>query len=259
MTGLRPRLAALAAAAVLTLTIVGVASANESGAPSRQPALAHRCAALGQAVRHEATVGTLREFGICQIERRQVTLDRLLARVAGSKVMTADHASTLTAELTAAKSGLAGLKVALDSDTTVEQLKVDIGKISTDYRVYRLIAPKMRLINATDGGNAAVVRLGTLETKLQARINAASSAGKDVSGAQADLDLMQQQVTAAHTALASIDEGQLLALTPANWNDGTAQPILAAIRTSLKTTHADLRAARTAAQDCVIALKALGA
>ena len=259
MTALRSRLAALAAAGVLTLTLVGVASASEPGAPSRQRELSHRCVALGQAVRHEATVGNLREFGICQIGRRETTLDRLLGRVATSKVLTAGHASTLTAELAAAKSGLAGLKVTLKSDTTVAQLRVDIRKISADFRVYRLIVPQVRLINLTDGGLAAVVRFGTLESKLQARINAASSAGKDVSGAQADLDSMHQQVAAAQTVLASIDENQLLSLTAANWNDGTAKPILMAARTSLKSTHQDLRTARADARKCVKALKALGA
>ena len=259
MTGIRSRLVALGAAGILTLGVVGVASATEPGSPGRPRDLSPRCAVLGQAVRRDATVDNLRAFGICQIDRRQATLDRLLSRVAGSKVMTADHASTLTAQLNAAKSGLAGLKVTLTGDTTVGQLKADIKKISTDYRVYRLIAPQVRLINATDGGNAAVVRFGTLESKLQARINAASSAGKDVSGAQADLDSMHQQVAAAQTVLASIDENQLLSLTAANWNDGTAKPILMAARTSLKSTHQDLRTARADARKCVKALKALGA
>lgn len=259
MTTLRARLAAIAAAGLLTLTAVGVVSAASSPAPSAEPGQPHRCEALRQAVRNNATVGNLRELGICEIDLRQATLDRLLARVSNSKVMTADHKSTLTGQLTAAQSGLAGLEGTIKADTTVDQLKADIKKIATDYRIYALVGPKVRLVNATDGANLAVTRFGTVNTKLQARIDAAKTAGKDVTAAQASLDAMNQQVAAAQAAVASIDEGRLIALTPADWNSGTAKPILAAVRSSLTTARGDFKAARADAKACVAALKALGA
>ena len=88
-----------------------------------------------------------------------------------------------------------------------------------------------------------------MNTNLAARIAAAKAAGKDTTAAQADLDAMNASVTAA-VGLASPLPAALLPLTPAEYNGGTAGPILASARAALGTARDDLKTALADAQAC---------
>jgi hypothetical protein len=254
---MKTRIISLAAGLALggSLLLVG-ATAVIAASPPSGPAGKGVCATQATAARTGATVDTLKAFGDCEISRRITTLDALPARITASKVLTSAHAAALQSEIGSTKSGLTSLKATLDAETTVAALKADIAKIVTDYRVYVLVVPQVNLVNAADGVMAAQSRFATVSAKLTDAIAAAKAKGKDTTAAQASLDAMNAAVTKA-VGLASPLPEALLPLTPAQYNAGTAGPIIGNARTALGQARDQLKAALADAKACRDALKAL--
>lgn len=243
----------LALGASLLFGTAGIVTATT---PSTGPAGTGVCLTQLTALKSGVTVANLRAFGDCEIDRRFDTLTNLSSKIAGSKFLTGSDAAALQSEVGSTRSGLTSLKATIDSETSITALKADIVKIATDYRVYLLVVPQVNLVNGADAVLYAQTKFATVNTNLSARIAAAKAAGKDTTAAQADLDAMNASVTAA-VGLASPLPAQLLPLTPAGWNAGTAGPIITAARTALGTARADLKAAVADAQACRNALNAL--
>ena len=202
------------------------------------------------------TVAAVRAFGDCEINRRMSTLTDLSARITSSKAMTPGHAATLQSEISSTRSGLTSLKATIDSETVLSALKADSVKIAADYRVYLLVVPQVNLVNGADGILAAQPKFVDVSTRLSARIAAAKAAGKDTTAAQADLDAMNAAVAKA-VGLATPLPAALLPLTPAQYNGGTAGPILTNARAAIVSARDQLKAAVAAANACRVALKAL--
>jgi hypothetical protein len=255
---MKPRITALLTGLVLgsslLLTSSGVAVAAK--ATTGGPAGNGVCAAESAARRAGPTVDTLRAFGDCEITRRFATLTTLSTKITASKVMTSSDAAALKAEIDSTRSGLTDLKATIDADTSIATLKLDIVKIATDYRVYLLVVPQVHLTNASDAVLAAQTKFAAVNTNLAARIATAKAAGKNTTAAQVDLDTMNAAVAAA-AGLASPLPAQLLPLTPAEYNAGTAGPVLAAARTAIVAARNDLKSAVADAKACRAALKAL--
>jgi hypothetical protein len=259
----------LAARGTLASIVVGGLLAIGSVAPTYavqapSPLVPEATAAIGARpcrpeaiVARDNRVGNLRTLGDCEIDRRLDTMTKLQARVAGAAALTAADRAALQSQLAADASGLAALRTQIDQETDVSVLKTDLGKIATDFRIYLLMAPKVAEVIAAETELAAVGRLGTLQTKLEARIDAAHAAGKDVTRAQSDLDAMNAKVAQVSPLVQGVPAA-VLPLTPAQYNGGTAAPILASSRTSLQAGRGLLAGARADARACVAALKALG-
>jgi hypothetical protein len=243
------------------LAIGSVAPTYAVGAASPLVPEAGTAAATRQCVTETAAakdngIGNLRKLGDCEIDRRLDTITKLQSRVAGAVALTTGDRAELTSQLSADTSGLTALRAQIDGETDVHVLKTDLRKIATDYRIYLLMAPKVADVIAADNQLAAVARLGTQSTKLQARIDAATAAGKNVSGAQADLDAMTAKAAQVSPLVAGIPAA-VLPLTPAQYNAGTAKPILVSSRSSIQSGRGLLVGARADARACVAALKAL--
>jgi hypothetical protein len=246
--------AGLALGGTLALAATGVASANPT---PNGPAGRGVCATQARAATASQSVDSLKTFGDCEISRRLTTLSNLSNRVSSSRVLTGSDKAALSSEISATVSGLNSLKATIDSDTTIAQLRADITKIATEYRVYLLVVPQASLVGAADGVLAAQPHFAQISSDLAARIAAAQAAGKDVAAAQAALDAMSAQVSNA-VALATGLPAKLLPLTPADYNSGSARPILTGARTDLGKARVDLRSAVADAQACRNALRALG-
>lgn len=251
-----PTRSALIGLAVAGLLLVSSAAVVTAAGPAVAggPAGTGVCRTQAAAIKTAASIATLRAFGDCEIARRYVTLDKLSAKISSSKVLTSSHAAALSGEVGATKTGLAGLKTQIDSETSLLVLRADVKKIATDYRVYLLVAPKVNLVNGADGVLATKAMFDKVSTALTARIAAAKAAGKDVAAAQADLDAMNAAVTQA-IALAAPLPAALLPLTPAQYNAGTAGPVLKSSRAALVQARGLLQSARKDAQACRDALK----
>jgi hypothetical protein len=260
---MKRRITALAASLVLggSLVLMSVSVVTAAGATTNSgPSGKGVCAPYAPSAQPSASKGggagitVLKAFGDCEINRRFATLSDLSSKIGASKVITSSDAAALQSEISSTTSGLTSLKAKIDADTDVTTLKADITSIATSFRVYLLVVPQAHLVNAADGVLAAQTKFADINTKLTAAIAAAKAAGKDTTAAQADLDAMNASVTAA-VGLASPLPAQLLPLTPAQYNGGTAGPILTAARTALGTARDDLKSAEASAKACVAALK----
>lgn len=223
----------------------GPATTGPATSDQRQAA----CATQRQAAKAEPTVATLRALGDCELARRFTTLDRLTAGIGQAKALTDTHRTALLAIIARTRTGLTALRSTIDADATVAALRADLPKIAQDYRVYLLVGPQVRLTRAADAGAAAVTRLNAVAERLQARIDRQRAAGKDVTAAQTALADLERNTALAAAQVGPV-AGHVLPLLPADWNDGTAKPILVAARGSIKTARAELQAARKDAQAC---------
>jgi hypothetical protein len=253
----KSRLATLAAAVVLggALLVVSTGAVGAVTTPAG-PAGKGVCATQATAAHTTPTVESMRAWGDCEINRRFTTLTALSSAITASKVMTASDAAALRSEISSTRSGLTSLKATLDSATVVLALKADIVKIATDYRVYLLVVPQVHLVNAADGVLAAQSKFTDINTKLSARIATAKAAGKDTAAAQSDLDAMNAAVAKA-VGLATPLPAALLALTPAQYNAGTAGPVISNARAAGVSARDNLKSALADAQACRTALAAL--
>jgi hypothetical protein len=254
---MKPRITALLASLALGGSLLFVSAGFAAAvAPATGPAGKGVCATDAAAIKTGATVEKLRAFGNCEINRRFATLNSLAAKITSSKVMTSGDKTALQSEIGSTRSGLTSLEATIDAETGIAALKLDITKIAADYRVYLLVAPQVNLVNAADGVLAAQTKFTTVNTNLAARIATAKAAGKDTTAAQADLDAMNAAVAAAAN-LAGPLPAKLLPLTPAQYNGGTAGPVLTSARTALTDARNDLKSAVADAKACRTALKAL--
>jgi hypothetical protein len=243
---------AVALGSTLLFASVGSAGAVTTAGPAGKGV----CAVEAAAVKAGVSVEKLQAFGNCEINRRFDTLTKLTAKITASKVMTSSDKATLNGEISTTHAGLSELKTIIDNETSIPALRLDITKIATQFRVYLLVVPQVHLTNAADGVLATQAKFATINTNLSARIAAAKAAGKDTTAAQADLDAMNA-ADAAAIALASPIPGEILPLTPAQYNSGTAGPVLTAARANLVKAAADVKAAVADAKACRAALKAL--
>jgi hypothetical protein len=255
-TRLTVALATLVLGGSLLLASVGavmaVAPAGPAGAAG--PAGQGVCRAAATSATKTLSLDTLRAFGDCEINRRLTTLDQLTARVSDSKSLTSSDVSALKNIIVNTRSGLTSLKTKIDAETTPKLLRAEVVKIVTDYRVYLLVLPQVNLVNGADAVLSTQAKFATVNTNLTARIATAKKAGKDVTAAQKALDDMNTQVTAA-VALANPEPALLLALTPAQYDGGSASPVLQTARANLVQARDDLKAALADAQTCRNALK----
>jgi hypothetical protein len=244
------------------LLAVGSFSSVYAAGPSTAAAAAGHRFCIPEWTAAVATPGIdkLRAAGDCEINRRFVTLDALTRLVNGSDVLTADHKIDLRdvnainpASYAAERAGLTTLKASIDSDTTLAALRADVGKIAPDYRVYLLVVPKTHLVAASDATAKAIARFGPLSSELQNLINLAKAAGKDVTAAQAALDDLKAKVAQAGTVNESV-AASILPLSPSDWNNGTAKPLLTAARSSIHQARGLLVDARQDAHKVIVLL-----
>jgi len=253
---LRSRATAVVVGGLAALTLAGsvfaASPAPAATAPTAKPDTV--CAAQRAAVKNDPSVPHLIALGNCEINRRYVTLDRLQAVVIVAPYLTSGDRTALEDEIASTRTGLQGLKTTIDADTTVGALKVDLPRIATDYRVYLLVVPQVHLTRGADAESAAASRLTTVAGRLQDLITFAQSQGRDVTAAKAALAAMTTDIGDAQGQLSGLS-GKLLALTPADWNGGTAAPVLNGARASEKSAHDELVAARNEAKAVIAALK----
>lgn len=211
------------------------------------------CADEWLAVRTTPSVETLKAAGLCEIDRRLATIERLNTVVDTSRALTDAHQAALEAILDGSAAGLRALRAEIEADTTVPELREDIRSIFEDFRIYALVTRQVWLVNGDDLVDAAGARLGQAADRLAAAIAQAEANGKDVTEARAHLAAMQAAIADALAAVDG-DAEAVLDLTPADWNAGTASPILRAARESIAAARADLRTAMTEARQVLAAL-----
>ncbi len=172
------------------------------------------------------------------IDKRIADLNKIISRFGEMKKLTGDEQASLTASINAQISTLTTLKAKIDADTDTATLKADIQSITKDNRTYLVVLPQGRILAASDRIQTIIAQAQGLETKLQARITAAQTAGKDVSAANtAFADMKAKLADANIQATAAVSETSNLK------PDGGNAIIEASNKAALKDAAAKIKAA----------------
>lgn len=258
MTRFAGLVAGLAIAASVAMPALAAAStrqvAGDLAAQAATDSGIARCAAAWLKAKADPSVANVQAAGLCEVDRRLDTLDRLGSLVDQAGALTEAHKTALTGILDASTGGLTTLRTRIAADATVAALRTDIRKVITDYRVYVLVARQVNLVRGNDRVGAAADRLTDATGNLADAIAQAAANGKDVTAAQGHLDAMKADITKARDEVAG-DADSVLAQTPAAWNAGTSKPILDAARGSIVAARGDLKAALTEARATLAALR----
>lgn len=235
----RAVLLAVIACATIAMTAVaatGVADAQEAPAPTR-------------------SLDDLKARCLEAIEARLVTLDRLDSAIATSTALTDSHAATLGSIVDGAVARLEALVPQIAAAATPEELRPLCTSVVVDNRIYLLVAPQVHLTIALDQVDLAVGVATDAIARLDAAITDAAAGGADVTEAQAHRDMAASAVDSAAVAVAGHADA-VVALTPADWNAGTAGPVLDAARAAARSGRSQLGTARAEIAAAVAALTA---
>ncbi|MEP6659000.1 MAG: hypothetical protein ABJD24_03690 [Acidimicrobiales bacterium] len=184
---------------------------------------------------------------LAAIDARQVQIGILKTEARAPK-LTDSHRATVVSFLDAAASGLATVKTDVQAATTIEELRAACSTVVPDYRIYVLRTPQVHLAIGFDLNDVSVNALTKAADALQKAIDAERAAGKDVTDAQAKLDQMRAELSAATAATAGQADSEL-ALTPADYNAN--HDVLAPFRAALTTARGHVRTAASLARQIV--------
>lgn len=228
---------ALASLTAAGLAVVGLVGAAPAVAATSQPVAEQR-------------LDRIQHAGAAAIERRQTAISTAKSTLANHAAITDADRATLNATLDRTAAGLRGVGQELAGDTTASAALPDYESIFTDYRVYALVLPQVRLTTAADAMTGKVIpRLKQAQAKLQQALNAAPAKNTDaVKAAMSDLGT---KIAAIETQLNGLSS-QVLSYSVADYNANHA--ILAPARSHLRTAASDSAAA---AKDIAAVTKAL--
>ena len=190
------------------------------------------------AARGEEDGSRLRDRCLHAVDRRLERLDRASERIRDARHLTAAHRTMLTDQLTATADSLTRLRGKIASESG-DALKEDCRSVAVDHRVYVLVLPRARLVAAGDAELAAVGKFVDVAKKLEAAIDKAADAGRDMREERADLASMRAYVDSARDGASGI--AGILDLTPADWND--VHTVLDPARKAAIDARLDLRSA----------------
>jgi hypothetical protein len=206
------------------------------------------------AAQQQQRLAEIKSKGDAEISRRLTQLGNLNGLITSATRITASDRTALSAQVSSETSGLTSLKTQLDGETTVAAAITDAKSIFSDYRVYALIMPKIHLIKVADDQQVNEANLTALATKLQSRLTAAQSKGKNVTTLQTTLADLNAKVKAAQAISSSI-EASVIGLQPSDYNSNHA--VLSGDAAQLKTAHSDNQAAYDDAKTIVQGIKSL--
>lgn len=226
----------------LTLIIAGLL-----GLSMLVPAFA--LAQVGASVTASTSVSTSAQFaatetkakdrGNKEIDRRVSALNDLNTRVQAMQRVSDTFKQSINAAISAQITDLTALRAKIDADTDSATLKADLQSITDGYRIFALVLPQGRIVAAADRVATIVNMMGTLGSKLQARVQAAGAAGNDTAAANALLVDMSTKLNDAQTqAQAAITVSATLQ------PDGGDKTKMAANLAALKQSRADIAAAQ---------------
>jgi hypothetical protein len=231
-TGPRRGLAALAAAGALVGVLGTAGPALAAGGAATTPAATGRPGAAA------ATLPGVKARAAAAIAVRQKDLSARLTMINSSPQLTAGDRQALGSLVTTDQSGLTALGAKIAADTDLATAQADYHRIFTDYRVFALAMPQVRLVRASDTVQTVVLpKLADARTTLQ---QALASHGKTDQAAALMADLSAQ--IAALQASTDGLSAKILALTPAGFNADHA--VLQSPRQALVSARQDVRKAR---------------
>jgi hypothetical protein len=195
-----------------------------------------------------------------EIDARVTTLNELSTRVGVMKNLSESQKSSIQSTLNGEASTLTTLRAKIDADATSADVKTDAQSITKNYRIYILVVPQVYVNAASDRVSTIVGIMQGLSAKLQTRISAAQSTGKDESAAQSAYTDMQAKILDASTQ-ASTASSETANLEPDQGNTSLQASNRASLKDAaakIKVANADLKAARADISTIIKAVHGVG-
>ena len=186
-----------------------------------------------------------------EIDTRINNLNSLNTTIGNFKKLSSAQKSQFQGEIQTDISGLTSLKAKCDADTDVATLTSDIKSIFTNFRVYAVFMPQIRLLAAADRMDVTADLLSDYAGKLQFRIQQQGNPANLVTL----LNDMQAKIADARTQYANVIS-QITPLSPSSFPG--SNPTLQNARAEIKTGSQDLRAAFQDSKQIRQGLKSLG-
>ncbi len=135
------------------------------------------------------------------ITNRITTLNALNTRIQGDTRLTTDEKTSLTTDVQNAINGLTTLKATIDADTDITKARADAKMVVTNFRIYEVLEPKLRLLVTINNLQTTSTNVGGLIPQIQNLINTLGGTGKDVSALNTLLTDISSQLTTVNTTL----------------------------------------------------------
>jgi archaellum component FlaC len=135
------------------------------------------------------------------IMNRLDSLNNLLTRVQNDTRLSTSEKSSFVSEIQQDVSGLTALKGKIDADTDVATARADAKSIITNYYIYAVFEPKVRLLVTLNNLQTTASYVQALVPQIQNLINTLKSQGKDTSQIQPLLDDISTQLQTINTTL----------------------------------------------------------
>jgi hypothetical protein len=196
-----------------------------------------------------------------EISARITDLNKLNTQVQAMTNESAAEKADISAQVQTNITGLTALQTKIDADTTVVTARADEATIFTTFRIYALIVPRGYILASADRITTIDGLMNTLGAKMQDRITADQSAGKNVSALVAAMTDMNAKITDSGIQSQTAQSG-VINLNPDQGNQTIAasnKAALLAARANIKTGTQDLQAARQDIATILQGLKSLGA
>lgn len=172
-----------------------------------------------------------------EITRRITALNELNTKVGAMKKVSDADKATLAGQIQTQVVTLTTLKTKIDADTDIAVLRTDVKSITASYRIFMLIIPRGHIIAAADRMSTIADEMTALGAKIQARITAAQTAGKDVTALNALLADFTAKLADAKTQ----SQAAIAKVVPLNPDNGDTA-VMQANNAALKAARADIKA-----------------
>lgn len=188
------------------------------------------------------------------IDNRLDTLAKAQSRLDEVDFVTESHVASLESIISRTDSGLRTLKDGIISSEDPREVRELCRTIAPGYRVYLVVVPQVRLTAAADRISSAAEKIAALTTRFDEAVTRAEQAGADVSEAVTLRDRTLEQFA---TAMAGVEgvANSVIAVTPANFNEGPGAVTLDNAREAIRTSTEQMRSGWETGKAAVQALK----
>lgn len=138
-----------------------------------------------------------------EINRRLGSLHSLENIVQDAHCLSAADKAKIEAEIRTEQSALPAVKTKIDDDGDTTTEREHVKSVSDDFKNFALIMPKVHLLRVSDRLTCAVTKVTKYADRLQTNIDAAKTAGKDVTSETTTMTDMRAQLKAASDDLSS--------------------------------------------------------
>ncbi len=151
-----------------------------------------------------ATLGTLQQRILTEIDRRITVLTNSLSKLAEIDFLSSTEKNTISQKIQNEINTLTQLKTEIQAETEMTILKEKAKLLLASHRTFAFFFPQIRILTAADMLNNTASMLFDYAEKLEARIAQAKASGNNTSALETNLATMKSQITSAQTLTTSI-------------------------------------------------------